>query len=192
MNYSEYSLTAIKTLNDRGYDLNLCHALLGITTELEEYFQATNEQTDDAVYHAEEELGDLAWFINLAANTIGIEINPNDIEEVGAIEACEASIKFADWVKSTAIYGKAVTPERKKEAEGYLMELLGMVKYESYDFEKCLQANITKLQYKRYKKEGKYSEIENFNRDKSDGVNAVREVFGENFWTLDLSKLMPN
>ena len=179
MTYAEYSPLAMKTLNDKGFELNLCHAALGIVTEIQEYYAASNEMLETAPYHQEEELGDIAWFVNLAAVLLDIDINEIEIDNTEIGEAYDNAIEFADWVKSTIIYGKEITKERKIQAQENLLNLLGLIKLESHNFSKCLEANIVKLQYKRYKKEGKYDELENFSRDLSDGINAVKEVFGK-------------
>lgn len=176
MDLIEYRVEAPKTLNDKGFELNLCHAALGIITEVEEYFKAADN--GDAP-NMEEELGDLAWFTNLGAVTLGITINENDIEEQSEASMAKSVVEFADMVKSIAIYNKAANLQR---AEELLMQIFGFIKKESNDFNLCLKANIVKLQLKRYKKDGKYNPIENFNRDVTDGVNAVLEVFGKNYF----------
>jgi NTP pyrophosphatase (non-canonical NTP hydrolase) len=177
MNLIEYRVEAPKTLNDKGFELNLCHAALGIITEVEEYFQAADNGNAP---NMEEELGDLAWFANLGAVALGITLNENDIEEQSEAIMAKSVVEFADMVKSIAIYGKAANLQR---AEELLMQIFGFIKKESNDFNLCLKSNIVKLQFKRYKKDGIYNPLENFNRDVTDGVNAVLEVFGKEYFS---------
>lgn len=57
MTYIEYQNLAQRTLKDRGLELNLCHMVIGIHSEWNEFLKAPDK------INAGEELGDMMWYI---------------------------------------------------------------------------------------------------------------------------------
>ncbi len=77
MDLKEYSALALRTANDLGsFDKNLTHAVLGMVDEAGEIAGAFKKYfaygKDLDLTNLKEELGDLAWFMNLAIDTLNL------------------------------------------------------------------------------------------------------------------------
>lgn len=80
MTFDEYAMLAARTAKPMGSTAaDLTHAALGIHTEGGEF---ATEVKRTAIYnavpnmpHMAEELGDLLWYIALAANTLGVSLD---------------------------------------------------------------------------------------------------------------------
>lgn len=83
MNFDEYQAGAIRTAKIfPDIEANLAHAALGIATEGGEFTTVVKrvaiynkELTDEMRGHMAEELGDLLWYVALAAHHIGIPMS---------------------------------------------------------------------------------------------------------------------
>lgn len=83
MNFHEYQLAALRTARHMPTQtLDLVHAALGIQTEAGEYatevkrlFAYNKPLTEEMVNHMAEELGDVLWYIAIAAEALGVPMN---------------------------------------------------------------------------------------------------------------------
>ena len=83
MNFHEYQLSAIRTAKMFGHQAtDLTHAALGIATEGGEFTTEVKRAaiydkpvTQEMVDHMVEELGDLLWYIALAAEHLSVPLN---------------------------------------------------------------------------------------------------------------------
>lgn len=79
MNFEEYQAAAIRTARSmRSQTLDLTHAQIGLCTEVGEFatevkrlFAYDKPLTDEALDHMAEELGDILWYVALAAQALG-------------------------------------------------------------------------------------------------------------------------
>ena len=51
---------------------------------------------ETALYHQEEELGDIAWFVNLATVLLDINVNETEIDNTEIGEAYDNAIEFVN------------------------------------------------------------------------------------------------
>jgi NTP pyrophosphatase (non-canonical NTP hydrolase) len=83
MNFNEYQALAMRTAKRFGHEAtDLTHASLGLATESGEFITEVKraaiydkEITDEIRVHMAEELGDLLWYVALAAETLGISMH---------------------------------------------------------------------------------------------------------------------
>ena len=83
MNFHEYQLSAFRTAKTFGHlPTDLTHAALGIATEGGEFTTEVKraaiydkEITAEVIDHMVEELGDLLWYIALAAEHLSVPLN---------------------------------------------------------------------------------------------------------------------
>lgn len=83
MNFHEYQIAANRTAKMfAGLPENLVHAALGIATEGGEFTTEVKRAaiydkpiTEEAVEHMVEELGDVLWYVALAAESLGVPLN---------------------------------------------------------------------------------------------------------------------
>lgn len=78
MNFKEYQDNAIKTAKAGDFKFNLVHAAMGLAGEAGEFTDCIKKY---AIYgqsldsrNAAEELGDVLWFVALACDTLGINM----------------------------------------------------------------------------------------------------------------------
>jgi NTP pyrophosphatase (non-canonical NTP hydrolase) len=78
MNFEEYQKNAIRTAKAGDFVFNLLHAAMGLAGEAGEFVDCVKKyaiygQTLDSK-NAIEELGDLLWFVALACDTLGVNM----------------------------------------------------------------------------------------------------------------------
>lgn len=78
MNFKEYQDNAVKTAKAGDFKFNLVHAAMGLAGEAGEFTDCIKKY---AIYgqsldsrNAAEELGDVLWFVALACDTLGINM----------------------------------------------------------------------------------------------------------------------
>lgn len=89
--YDKYQELALRTLNDKGKDMNLIHAMLGMATE------AVELQTDIFIKGTSPlgELGDCAWYLAVGARQLEIDFS-DLLYEVFEVLDAEDSISDKD------------------------------------------------------------------------------------------------
>lgn len=184
----EYSALALRTLKPLSAEGDICHAALGLTSEVGEIADAIKAHM---VYGKPldglqilEEVGDAYWFINLLCSRAGIEFSDlnflhSPLEQNPAVAALVAAVFVGDILDvvvfdSTNTFGIA----ELRDASGLFGRLCQLTYYLNtilalYGFtpEQALRSNINKL-FARYPY--KYSDDSALTRDKEAEYRAMR------------------
>lgn len=175
MNLRDYQSNAARTMVDLGsLELNLCHMVLGIISENEEYLKAL---ALDDVINMKEETADQFWYIanyctlrNYDLSEIYENFDVEKLEdwelEVNALDVYIS--KLADYVKKFVAYGKPIDEELEKRALATIMEMLVLDNGE-FCLEEDLEKNINKL---KARFPLKFNKEEALNRD----LEAERKI----------------
>lgn len=110
MNMQEYSAAAMRTAKDMGSTGgNLTHAALGLTSDAGEFatvvkrFVCYGKMLDDKMRaQAIEELGDVLWFIVLAAETLNVTL-----ENVAQTNIAKLMLRYPDKYSDEAAEARA-------------------------------------------------------------------------------------
>lgn len=159
----------------RGLSGRLCHAILGVATEVNEIYDGVENKKNteiDAV-NILEEMGDVAWYLAIAYDELGtFDISPlnseiTEVDKSPLIELRKASSELLDHTKKVLFYAKPLDIELINDnftkIAGYLAESIVMCNGE---VEKVLTTNINKLKA-RYP--------EKFSEDKAENRNLANE-----------------
>ncbi len=153
MDATTYSQLALRTNIDKGFEHGIVHAALGIASEVQEFFEAYNNEDLDGT-EAVLELGDLTWFINLMCHHCKIDFNSRvafGLIEYGSAQSlyfemnqCAGSI--CDLVKKNHAYGR---PLDIASIEAAIVRMLQITLTLALDLgvsiEQVFDANIAKL-----------------------------------------------
>lgn len=159
MRIIEYSKLALRT-ESQGHSTvqRLNHAALGLVSEFAELVEVGSDYL--------EELGDLFWYLNLAADALGTTLDnldessfEPDADSIMNIGACAGN--FSNWVKRAIFYNENIEEVNKKgiHPKGEMITHLCQLKRElfavaeefDYEIEDILESNIKKLEVRYHK-----------------------------------------
>ena len=159
-NFGEYTELALRTESTklplteevviRGLSNRLFHSILGISTEINEIYDAIEEKEfkDYDIVNILEEFGDMAWYLAIACNerklTIDYNVNKTSFFEISNIRKGNSVI--LDHCKKVMFYGKQLDDNL---VDVTLVEIARLVFVSILalggDITNVLQANINKL-----------------------------------------------
>lgn len=95
MNIEEYKAAAERTLIDKGHEMNLLHAALGIGTEAGELLDAFKRKLfygkELDVVNIKEEMGDLMWYMAILLRELDL-----DFHEILDLNIAKLRARFPD------------------------------------------------------------------------------------------------
>lgn len=173
MKLEEYQELAPKTLNDKEYQINCLHMALGMAGELEELFEASEEEDLEKMESSfGEEGGDIIWFVVVLGNIKGVKFSTAKLavhpSQIGASDMFSIYghlrnivhhvLTLTDVVKREICYGKAkyqgveITPEKYEDLMyGVIKAVEELFKDSNINIEEMYDLNIEKLHGVRYK-----------------------------------------
>ena len=157
----------------RGLSNRLFHAILGITTEINEIYDAIEDKlyTDYDMVNILEEFGDMSWYLAIACDDrkLVIDFNIDAIDEGYMVENFkikqirQTASELLDHSKKVMFYGKHLD---EKLVEAGVKDLLNLVFISILSLQgnikNVLQANILKLKARSISKFLKSSISSNF------------------------------
>lgn len=173
MNLKDYQEATKRTMKDLGYQLDICHMIMGMTSELYEIDEAKD------VINLGEEYTDIFWYLSNYCNLIGVDLSQtkgftfgkynNKLDYCGEyILKLQSSIsKLADIEKKEMVYKKVRTLDEKLEKVIEVMEALSdCYTHDEINPYDAMQKNIDKLR-KRFP--------EKFTEDLANNRNLEKE-----------------
>lgn len=110
MDIIEYQEASERTLIDKGHDLNLLHAAMGIGTEAGELLDAFKRKIfygkDLDVVNVKEEIGDLMWYVAILLRELDL-----DFHEILDLNIEKLKARFPDKFSE----GKALNRDLERE-----------------------------------------------------------------------------
>jgi hypothetical protein len=144
----------------------LLHAALGIVTEIMEYFDNEDE------INAKEELGDVYWYVAIAADELGMTFDEIKASHDGVGTTYSAIGGLCDVVKRANFYGVPFDTETFTQWLGLTLHWMERIcVYENVTPEECMAANIAKLSARF---PDKFTTVNAVNRDKDAEIEAVK------------------
>jgi len=95
MNFNDYQAASMRTAThlDETLEANLVHASLGLSTEVGEFVTEAKRIhryhkpcTPEMVAHMSEELGDVLWYVALAASALGVPMSQIASDNVAKLQ----------------------------------------------------------------------------------------------------------
>jgi len=112
MNISTYKTESERTLIDKGHDLNLLHAAMGISTESGELMDAFKRKIfygkELDVVNVKEEIGDLMWYVAILLRELDL-----DFEELLQINIDKLKARYPDKFTEEHALNRDLDTERK-------------------------------------------------------------------------------
>ena len=122
-NYNEYQNKALRTLNDKGKELNILHCVMGMTGEIAEYLDTAD------VEKSLRELGDCLWYSAVLAHVFGYSL---DVVRDKAFDSFREQNRYPS-AKTAIIVAGEITDMLKKHIfynkdlpEDAIIDLLGL------------------------------------------------------------------
>lgn len=140
MNLKEYQLQAKRTCPSLGSEkLDLAHMVLGIFSEYEEWFNATDTVNET------EELADMYWYLANYCTFRGYDISEINWEYCYNWMSFETNVSILqDYIKKYIAYNKEINKNDELYIIGALLLNINDM-YGDFDIEQSLQNNIDKL-----------------------------------------------
>lgn len=112
MNIAQYKIDSERTLIDKGHDMNLLHAAMGIGTEAGELLDAFKRKLFYGkpldVVNVKEEVGDIMWYIAILLRELDL-----DFEEILQLNIDKLRARFPDKFTETHALNRDLDAERK-------------------------------------------------------------------------------
>lgn len=181
---TDYQKAAMRTLNDKGFEMNVLHCILGMTGELGELDSALLCHGNDEII---KEAGDALWY----AAVLGVQVNVSFDDlymaanagiddmtfryEDNLLTAFRTCSRMIDPIKKTIFYGQAVdSASLIKLAVYYLRSILIFINQHQLNLLEICQKNITKLETRFPEK---YEDFLAINRDTEAEELAIKGVY---------------
>lgn len=112
MNIEQYKADSARTLIDKGYDMNLLHAAMGIGTEAGELLDAFKRKIfygkELDVVNVKEEIGDIMWYIAILLRELDL-----DFEDILQLNIDKLRARFPQKFTETHALNRDLDAERK-------------------------------------------------------------------------------
>lgn len=112
MNIEQYKADSARTLIDKGYDMNLLHAAMGIGTEAGELLDAFKRKIfygkELDVVNVKEEIGDIMWYIAILLRELDL-----DFEDILQLNIDKLRARFPQKFTETHALNRDLGAERK-------------------------------------------------------------------------------
>jgi NTP pyrophosphatase (non-canonical NTP hydrolase) len=112
MNIEQYKSDSARTLIDKGYDMNLLHAAMGIGTEAGELLDAFKRKIfygkELDVVNVKEEIGDIMWYIAILLRELDL-----DFEDILQLNIDKLRARFPDKFTENHALNRDLDAERK-------------------------------------------------------------------------------
>lgn len=170
MNFKEYQEQTKRTCPDLGEKMNLCHMVLGLVSEQEEYIKAF---VKNDIVNQKEEVADKFWYLSNYCTFRGYDLQElydncadfklEEWESKGNVYDIHVS-KLNDYVKKYIAYNKEIDREKEKNTLKVLLWSLDDtdIFQNVTSLLKALQNNIDKLKVRFPEK---FTEENALNRD---------------------------
>jgi len=142
MQIKEYQNEANRTLPDLGEKMNLCHMVLGMWSEFEEYMYA--KENNDEINQSEE-CSDVMWYIANYCTLRGYDLNV--LWENNTYNGKPYTINIStlqDYVKKYIVYNKRIDEYKETNLICNILYNLRFM-YGTLNIEESLERNIAKL-----------------------------------------------